>query len=69
MTDGKKVTHHTKYPPGTRENPLSTEGVVAKTRDLMGPVLGVEKTNKLIDQINYMEKLADLRKLRQLVAV
>ena len=26
MTDGKKVEHFTKYPPGTKENPLSHRG-------------------------------------------
>ena len=43
MRDGKKVNHFTKYPPGTKESPLNTEGVNAKVRDLMTPVLGAQK--------------------------
>ncbi len=67
MTDGKKVEHFTKFPPGTKENPLSTEAVSAKARDLMAPVLGTEKTEKLIDQINALEKVEDMRVLSPLL--
>lgn len=66
MTDGKKVQHFTKYPPGTKENPLSTEAVSAKTRDLIQPVLGAEKSKKLIDAIINIEKVKDIRTLRPL---
>jgi 2-methylcitrate dehydratase PrpD len=69
MTDGKKVDHFTKYPPGTKENPLSTEAVSAKVRDLMIPVLGADKANKLIDQINNLEKVASVRSLVPLFTV
>jgi 2-methylcitrate dehydratase PrpD len=64
MTDGKKVEHYTRFPPGTKENPLTTEAVNAKTRDLMAPVLGAEKTEKLIEQINGLERVSDMRTLR-----
>ncbi len=64
LTDGKKVEHFTKFPPGTRENPLSTEAVSAKARDLMAPVLGSEKTEKLIGQINLLERVEDVGALR-----
>ncbi len=66
MTDGRKVEHHTRFPPGTKENPLSTEAVNAKVRDLMVPVLGTAKSDKLIAQLNNLEKLDDIRKLRSL---
>ena len=69
MTDGKKVNHFTKFPPGTKENPIDTAAVNAKTRDLMAPVLGPEKTEKLIDQINKIEKIEDIRTLRPLLIV
>lgn len=69
MTDGRKVAHHTRFPPGTKENQLSTEVVNAKSRDLMAPVLGATKTDKLISQINNLEKLDDIRRLRSLWVV
>jgi 2-methylcitrate dehydratase PrpD len=69
LKDGRKVNHFTKYPPGTKESPLDTEGVNAKVRDLMAPVLGKDKTEALIKQINTLETLDDVRKLRPLLTV
>jgi 2-methylcitrate dehydratase PrpD len=69
LTDGSKVEHFTKFPPGTKENPLSTEAVNAKARDLMAPVLGPEKTEKLISAINRLELVADIRPLVPLFTV
>jgi hypothetical protein len=34
LTDGRKISHFTKFPPGTKENPLDTEAVKANARDL-----------------------------------
>jgi len=67
LADGRKVEHFTKYPPGTKENPLSTEAVAAKTRDLITPVLGAEKSEKLIEQIRNLERVDDIGKLRPLM--
>jgi len=53
--DGRKLRHFTKFPPGTKENPLSADSVNAKARDLMQPVLGAEKTEKLIETINRLD--------------
>jgi 2-methylcitrate dehydratase PrpD len=66
LNDGRKVEHFTKFPPGTKENPLTTEAVNAKTRDLMSPVLGPEKTETLIERINGLEEVGDIRALRGL---
>jgi 2-methylcitrate dehydratase PrpD len=66
LADGKKVDHFTRFPPGTKENPLTTEAVNAKTRDLMAPVLGAEKTERLIEQLNGLEHVSDMRALRPL---
>jgi 2-methylcitrate dehydratase PrpD len=66
LSDGRKVEHFTKFPPGTKENPLGTAAVSAKARDLMAPVLGSEKTEKLIGEINRLEQVADIRELRPL---
>ena len=69
MTDGRKVDDFVKSPPGTKQNPLDTERVNAKARDLITPVLGRDKTERLIDRINSLEALDDMRKLRPLVTV
>ena len=67
MTDGRTVEHHTRFPPGTKENPLSTERVNAKARDLIAPVLGATRTERLIERVNTLEALADMRELRPLL--
>jgi 2-methylcitrate dehydratase PrpD len=69
LTDGRKFSHFTKYPPGTKENPLSTDAVNAKTRDLMAPVLGAAKTDRLIERINRLETVDNIRELRPLFTI
>jgi 2-methylcitrate dehydratase PrpD len=67
LKNGKIVSHLTRHPPGTKENPLDTEGLNAKVRDLMAPVLGGERTEALIKRVNALEDLDDVRKLRPLL--
>jgi 2-methylcitrate dehydratase PrpD len=67
MMDGRKVDHFTRFPPGTKENPLSTEVVSAKARDLMAPVLGAKKAERLIGLINKLETVKDINQLRPLI--
>jgi hypothetical protein len=43
--------------------------VNAKARGLIGPVLGTQKTAALIKQINALEELNDVRRLRALITV
>jgi 2-methylcitrate dehydratase PrpD len=66
LKDGRTVSHFTRFPPGTKENPLSTEGLNAKVRDLMAPVLGAERTANLIQRLNALEDVRDVRDLRPL---
>jgi 2-methylcitrate dehydratase PrpD len=66
LKDGRTVSHFTRFPPGTKENPLSTEGLNAKVRDLMAPVLGAERTAKLIQRVNALEDVSNVRDLRPL---
>jgi len=68
LTNGQQVSHHTMFPPGTKENPLTVEEVNEKARKLMTPVLGTEKTERLIRSIQDLENLRDIRELRPLIA-
>jgi 2-methylcitrate dehydratase PrpD len=63
LRDGKTVSHFTRFPPGTKENPVDTERMNAKARDLMTPVLGAKKTEAAIEQVNGLENLANVRDL------
>ena len=67
MIDGRTVTHHTRFPSGTKENPLSVEAVNNKVRDLIVPVIGQDRGERLIDQINHLERLKDVAQLRELL--
>jgi 2-methylcitrate dehydratase PrpD len=64
LRDGRTVNHLTRYPPGTKENPLDTEGLNAKVRDLMAPVLGAQRTEAIIQRVNTLEELGNVRELR-----
>jgi 2-methylcitrate dehydratase PrpD len=68
LPDGRTVSHFTRHPPGTKENPLSTERVSEKARSLMTPVLGAERTEAVVRRVNALEKLDDVRELRPLLA-
>jgi 2-methylcitrate dehydratase PrpD len=63
------VSHFTRYPPGTKENPLDTERLHAKARDLMAPVLGSRQTEAIIQRVNSLEELNDMRELRPLLTL
>jgi 2-methylcitrate dehydratase PrpD len=68
LRDGRKVSQFTRYAPGSKENPLDTQGVVAKARSLMAPVLGAANTEALIERVNTLEELKRVRELMVLLA-
>jgi 2-methylcitrate dehydratase PrpD len=63
LSDGRTVSHFTRFPPGTKENPVDTEAVNAKARDLMTPVLGAQRTETLIQRVNTLEQVSSMREL------
>ncbi len=63
LKDGRTLSRHTRFPPGSKENPLDTEAVNAKARDLMGPVLGAARTEAAIRQLNELERVGDVGEL------
>lgn len=70
LRDGRNVSHFTRFPPGTKENPLDTEGMNRKARDLMTPVLGAKRTEAIIQRVNALEEVANVRELiRSLMTV
>jgi 2-methylcitrate dehydratase PrpD len=63
LRDGRTVNHFTRHPPGTKENPLSSEAIDTKARSLMSPVLGAAKAEAVIRQVNALETMANVRGL------
>lgn len=68
LADGRRVTHHNRFAPGNKERPLSTADVNAKAHDLMAPVLGTARSTELIEKINGLETIDDMRSIRHLWA-
>jgi 2-methylcitrate dehydratase PrpD len=67
LADGTKLTERVEAVRGSAENPMSREEVVAKSRDLMTPILGAAPCNRLIDRIMNLESVKDIRELRPLL--
>ena len=64
LTDGASFREHVDSVRGTAANPMTSDEVKAKARDLIRPALGESTTSKLIDQIFTLEKITDIRELR-----
>jgi len=52
---------------GTPRNPMTRTEVIDKARDLTAPVLGREKSEKLIETVFAIETITDVRSLRLLL--
>jgi len=67
LKDGTRVSHFTRFPPGTKERPLDTAGVNAKARGLIAPVLGAERAEAIIRRVNDLEHVKGVRELVRLL--
>ncbi len=67
LTDGTRFSERVEAVRGTPDNPMTREEVVAKARDLMGPILGTDASSKLIEKTLAIESVKDIRELRPLL--
>jgi 2-methylcitrate dehydratase PrpD len=67
FVDGTRLSETVKAVRGTAQNPMPREEVIAKARDLMAPVLGAGRCDKLIESTMALDKLASVRQLRPLL--
>jgi len=67
LTDGTRLSENVTAVLGTAGNPMTREQVVAKSRELMTPVLGTSSTDKLIDRLLDLENMKSVRDLRPLL--
>ena len=65
--DGSKKSHHTMHVRGTPANPMTMSEIQAKALDLMAPVLGTEGSQRLINQLTYLNDLHRISDLRPLL--
>ncbi len=66
-TDGRKVRHRTTAVRGTPDNPMDQAEVEAKARDLIGPIVGTERAERLIAAVRAFESLRNATELRPLL--
>ncbi|MFC1534456.1 MmgE/PrpD family protein [Thermodesulfobacteriota bacterium] len=63
-TDGSKFQEHVTYVRGSAANPMNRQEVEDKCLELIEPVLGDERSKRLIERIWNIEQVADIRELR-----
>lgn len=64
FADGTRLTERVSAVRGTSDNPMAREEVVAKSRDLLAPVLGAPRAARLVDAVLALETVGDIRSLR-----
>jgi 2-methylcitrate dehydratase PrpD len=64
LTDGTLLQERVSAVRGTPRNPMTRTEVIDKARDLTAPVLGREKSEKLIETVFAIETITDVRSLR-----
>jgi 2-methylcitrate dehydratase PrpD len=67
LADHRRVRHHAKAVRGTPDNPMTTEEIEAKARDLIVPVIGSARGEALIAEVRGLEDLRSVRELRALL--
>ena len=67
LTDGTRLSERVSAVRGTPRNPMSRTEVIDKARDLTTPVLGREKSERLIETVYAIETVTDVRSLRPLL--
>jgi 2-methylcitrate dehydratase PrpD len=67
LRNGTKLRRHVKAVRGTAENPMTRAEVEAKAYDLIAPVFGRTRARRLCDAVWSLEKLSNVRKLRNLL--
>jgi 2-methylcitrate dehydratase PrpD len=67
LTDGTHFTQRVDNVRGTPKNPMSTEEIVGKARDLIAPILGTAQCAELIERVLNLDKVNDVRELRPLL--
>ena len=64
LADGQSVEKRTYAVRGTPDNPMTSEEVQAKARELMSPVVGEAKAAEIVEAILKLEDAADIVALR-----
>lgn len=64
---GARLSHRTRAVRGTPNNPMDRAEISAKALDLVSPIIGQARADRLVDSIWSIERLGDVRALRPLL--
>jgi 2-methylcitrate dehydratase PrpD len=67
LADGTELTEAAQPVRGTIRNPMTADEILAKSRDLIAPVLGQAASAKLIQTVLDLEHVGDVRSLSPLL--
>jgi 2-methylcitrate dehydratase PrpD len=67
LADGTRLSERISAVRGMPRNPMSRPEVMEKARDLTAPILGREKSARLIDTVYAIETVTDIRNLQPLL--
>jgi len=67
LVDGTRLSERVSAVRGTPRNPMSRTEVMDKSRDLIAPILGRDKSDRLIATVYAIEAVMDIRSLRPLL--
>jgi 2-methylcitrate dehydratase PrpD len=67
LTDGTRLSERVTAVRGTPRNPMPRTEVIDKARDLIAPVLGRDKSRRLIETVFAIETLTNVLRLRPLL--
>jgi 2-methylcitrate dehydratase PrpD len=62
--EGARLREHVVNARGSARNPMSTEEVSKKSRELLTPVMGENRTERLIDAVLKLEEIGNVRELK-----
>jgi 2-methylcitrate dehydratase PrpD len=66
-TDDRRLHHHAKAVRGTPDNPMAQEEVEAKALELMAPVTGRERAQRVVETVRGLEQVSCMTELRPLL--
>lgn len=67
--DGRHLIRRVVSVRGTAENPMTTEEVEKKAKDLISPVTGREKCDQLVRMVEEIQEVTDMRGFRSVLSV
>ena len=67
LADGSRLSERVTAVRGTPRNPMSRVEVIDKAHDLIAPILGREKSKRLIETVFAIETVENVRRLRTLL--